>query len=392
MKTLKKSNLEELAKIMPVLSEEIQRICIGGVAGDSGDIPPSPTGSTDGGWTPPPPVQSPLGSIDNPYSLSDAEALMNAGHWRGGYVSGMGYMLPQVESTAPSVNKPPIPGFPNFGIQTPSTSGVTGYNPGDSGYTGSNGYGGPTGSPFGTGGGGSGGSGGSGDGGDGGSSSNGYYDSSMTGSTCLPDNENSNLFYNDTMSALTGVAPGSTNKEIWEQTKYFYFKEAKKLGVDLYKRKIDVQTGRAAYAWINNNQEILLGDNFFKMYMFDCVAVLIHESIHVDRRDNEKLVSETNVEKFLLSNDPPEFVKEYARTQIEKDKEFNITVSSADMERYWDCDTLKTPVYYENEIATYTKEIQIVPDSYVSPEYSLERKYKLWKYELLLEASRAYYK
>ncbi len=64
MKKLTKQSLDELAKVMPVLSEEVQISLIGG-----GD-----------------------GSMSNPYTVQEFDQMSDSGTWTGGYVSGLGYI------------------------------------------------------------------------------------------------------------------------------------------------------------------------------------------------------------------------------------------------------------------------------------------------------------
>lgn len=45
---------------------------------------------------------------------------------------------------------------------------------------------------------------------------------------------------------------------------------------------------------------------------------------------------------------------------------------------------LSSPIYYENELRAYEHEIEVCSDSLVTPEYALERRYKVWRYEQLL--------
>ena len=49
---------------------------------------------------------------------------------------------------------------------------------------------------------------------------------------------------------------------------------------------------------------------------------------------------------------------------------------------------LSSPIYYENELRAYEHEIEVCPDSLVTPEYALERRYKVWRYEQLLQKAR----
>ncbi|NLX80223.1 MAG: hypothetical protein GXZ03_01475, partial [Proteiniphilum sp.] len=61
---LTRKSLDELALIMPVLSEDVQRRYVGG-----GD-----------------------GSEDNPFTEEEYDSLINAGTWKGGYVESWGYI------------------------------------------------------------------------------------------------------------------------------------------------------------------------------------------------------------------------------------------------------------------------------------------------------------
>ena len=49
---------------------------------------------------------------------------------------------------------------------------------------------------------------------------------------------------------------------------------------------------------------------------------------------------------------------------------------------------LSSPIYYENELRAYEHEIEVCSDSLVTPEYALERRYKVWRYEQLLQKAR----
>lgn len=171
MKKVTRKSLDELARIMPVISEENQKMYVGGTSGYTGGNPPTgTTGSSDGGWTPPPPVPGPLGSPSNPYSIDEALGLMDAGHWGGGYVSGWGYVSSEVQVNAPTGN------VPSGGYDGGSGGNYGGYDGGSGGN-----YGGYDGGSGGSYGGYDGGSGGSYGGYDGGSGS-GYVGGSGGGS------------------------------------------------------------------------------------------------------------------------------------------------------------------------------------------------------------------
>ncbi len=72
MKTVTRKGLDELAKIMPVLSEMEQRSFIGGT-----EYPPS-------------------GSHTQPYTWEEYDRMVASGNWNGGYIIGFGYMSPDV--------------------------------------------------------------------------------------------------------------------------------------------------------------------------------------------------------------------------------------------------------------------------------------------------------
>lgn len=69
---LTKKNLAELAKKMPVLSEDLQRSFVGG-----GD-----------------------GSQSNPFTIQEYDSMVASGTWQGGYVEGWGYTFEDLNCTA----------------------------------------------------------------------------------------------------------------------------------------------------------------------------------------------------------------------------------------------------------------------------------------------------
>lgn len=75
MRIVTRKSLEELAKVMPVLSEMEQRSFIGGT-----EFPPS-------------------GSHTQPYTWEEYELMVASGNWNGGYIEGFGYMSSDVVIT-----------------------------------------------------------------------------------------------------------------------------------------------------------------------------------------------------------------------------------------------------------------------------------------------------
>lgn len=77
MKKLTRKNLDELAKTLPVIEKKNQTVFVGGGSGTSAD----------------------------PYSQGEFDNMCNEGTWRGGFVSGWGYVSSEVICT-PSGNYP----------------------------------------------------------------------------------------------------------------------------------------------------------------------------------------------------------------------------------------------------------------------------------------------
>ena len=75
MRKVTRKSLDELAKVMPVLSEMEQRSFIGGT-----EYPPS-------------------GSHTQPYTWEEYDRMVASGNWNGGYIVGVGYMSPDVVIT-----------------------------------------------------------------------------------------------------------------------------------------------------------------------------------------------------------------------------------------------------------------------------------------------------
>ncbi|RLT78268.1 hypothetical protein [Bacteroides acidifaciens] len=86
MRKVTRQSLDELAKVMPVLSEREQRVYIGGTSGATGVAPSG--GGTNGG------IDS-GSSTNNYFSYSECEARLSNGTWAGGLVEGMGYVSAQ---------------------------------------------------------------------------------------------------------------------------------------------------------------------------------------------------------------------------------------------------------------------------------------------------------
>ncbi len=81
MRKLTRKNLDELAKVMPVISEVEQRMFVGG---NSGEIP--------GGM--------PNGPDAECYTWEQYWSMVSSGTWTGGFVDGYGYIMPEITITA----------------------------------------------------------------------------------------------------------------------------------------------------------------------------------------------------------------------------------------------------------------------------------------------------
>ncbi len=96
-----------------------------------------------------------------------------------------------------------------------------------------------------------------------------------------------------------------------------------------------------------------------------------------------------DIEYCLLVDEKqiPEDIKQYMKMDIERlGGIYNLSEEEA-MKGYYDCSSIKDPHYYQNELNAYKKEMEYCPDNYISSDYAMERKYKIWKYELLLNKS-----
>lgn len=191
------------------------------------------------------------------------------------------------------------------------------------------------------------------------------------------------------MSIITGVAPGLSNEQVWEQTKFAYFKMIAALGIDLYSRAINVEEGFAAYGRCGDNNNILLGNPFFNMPISDRLAVLIHEEMHIRHDTSKKNDSYSFDELFMLvdTSNIPDWLKQFIEIDVNRKGGSTSVGIEFDIPTYLNVNSVKSPDFYLNELGAYSKEMELCPDSSVSFEYALERKYKIWKYELLLKKS-----
>lgn len=174
--------------------------------------------------------------------------------------------------------------------------------------------------------------------------------------------------------------------EIWQKIKSICFEIANALGVDLSGVQIELGSGRAAYAW-RQGDKIIIGYGFFEGLSceYDRTSTLIHEKMHLQFDDLSEIIEIPTSGVLGTKDSVPDYVKEYIDLSIERGG--GVTSMGYDFEfnSYIDYVSLKSPVYYENELRAYEHEIEICPDSMVSSEYALERKYKVWKYKQLLQ-------
>lgn len=166
--------------------------------------------------------------------------------------------------------------------------------------------------------------------------------------------------------------------EIWQKIKSICFEIANALGVDLSGVQIELGSGRAAYAW-RQGDKIIIGYGFFERLSceYDRTSTLIHEKMHL-QFDNLSEIIEIPTSGVLGTKDSvPDYVKEYIDLSIERGGGLTSMGYDFEFNSYIDYVSLKSPVYYENELKAYEHEIEICPDSMVSSEYALERKYKV---------------
>ena len=339
MKKITKTNFQGLRQLFPVLEKEEMRHYIGGNSGGY---------YYTGGWNGNGGYYGSPGSGDSSY-YSQYDFDNWEGPWYGGWVYGMGWVAPDTDIYGhyPSGGyNYPYWWYYDEPLEHPNWDGdYSGYYPSYYGYNyGYDGYG----EGYFTG---------------GGSSSSGNHDSSI-----------------------------DTNKygEVWQESKSIYYQIALLLGVDLNSVKIELGTGRGANAWRDGNK-IIIGYQFFENLSneYDRTAVLIHEMKHIEYDDPNVEIKKIPVSGVLANQETvPSFVKEYIDKIIERTGGVTSFGYDYDFETYVDYSELSSPIYYENELRAYEHEIEVCSDSLVTPEYALERRYKVWRYEQLLQKAR----
>lgn len=130
---------------------------------------------------------------------------------------------------------------------------------------------------------------------------------------------------------------------------------------------------------------------FFGYELRDQISILWHEMYHVN---NDYICSDDVFDmQKTISLIPTSEIKRLMDVLMEKDWGWN------NMSKEWISNIKKeeltvshilSPEYYENEIHAYEAEIETMTD--VSPVYSDEREYQLWKMRQLYEISLRYYK
>lgn len=258
---LTRKSLDELALIMPVLSEDVQRRYVGG-----GD-----------------------GSKENPFTEEEYDSMVNAGTWDGGYVEGWGYTFGDLEVT---------------GSISGSQNGVSGSYDGewedwdnDSGPQGGSGYWGDSGNYW----------------GDTGNYFDYGYNTGVGGGSSGGGSSNNGGSGNKPVEPINPQQ--LINELIWKETQSTYINQATILyGIDLSDVKFKVYVGDEpnwANAWISgvgDERLVNLGDAFFKMSSNEQIRILIHEYFHI-KEDVEWSKDVRNIEIKLP--DPPEYIKEY---------------------------------------------------------------------------------
>ena len=343
MRKLTKKNLDELAGMMPRISEIEKMSIVGGGSGTKED----------------------------PYTIDEFDSMCDNDNWKGGFVVGQGYVAGQVTVVGSGSS------------ESSDGSGSNSGNWGDlfpGGNTTPSGYWNTPDSS--------------------GNSTSGNCSGGMwvSGVWVEDPNNNQNDNGNTSGGAISGggISSGDGNqnnkyRETWQKNKSFYYKMAAFLGVDLNAVQIEVGIIGAAYAG-SNGSKIIIGYNFFQQLSNenDRVTVLIHEMFHVLYDTPYNVGDKKAIQGDLVANinEAPGFVKEYADMYLDKDGVQKLIDRKEEYGDFISYAELKPPTAYENELKTYKKEIEYCPDSFVSKEYALERKYKIWKYELLLEKSK----
>ncbi|MDD4399882.1 MAG: hypothetical protein PHS01_10100 [Dysgonamonadaceae bacterium] len=323
MRKLTRKNLDELAKVMPILNENIQRSFIGGGAGTQED----------------------------PYTESEYDQMVASGTWNGGYVDGWGYTFSDLTITGSQ-------GSSNNNDTSGNVSGST-YNPNewggiDSGFWNAGGDSGAV-----------------GDSGD-------WWVYGSSGDISGQVVPNTGGGGGGNVSPISGQQ--MINQIIWESSQSTFINQASILyGIDLSKIIFKASTDRAAYAWIGQNGEVFLGNNFFNLTSDKQLRILLHEYFHIEE-DKSYSTEEKNIQTTLPQ--PPLEIKNYIMNVICEGDEFSYQQI---MTHY----TLRDPRYYSNEINAYTKERNMFTN--ISSEEKAELDYRIWYFTELKKLADQYY-
>lgn len=340
MKKLLLKNLDELAKIMPVISELEQRSYIGGGNGTQKD----------------------------PYTVEEFYIMSANKLWTGGYVVGWGYTFADAVATGSysSGNSNNIPGSSGYwGYDIDGSGYINGNssNPsgGSSGNNDDTGYWDPNngGYIYGSGGGG------------GGGATNGGNNNG--GSTNPYVNPNEGYDYDAYYQYLASVA----------QT--HIISQASIKGIDLSKMDIVYDPRRPlSVAWVLDDNKMYVSQSFFLKSEKEKLSIAIHEYIHITEDKNfSKTVKE--LDTAIKLPDPPQNIKNYILNKYCENKDLSY-------QDYLTYKSFRDPQYYKNELNAYKKDKEYVPDL-GTDDANLERDFRLWFYdEMRKKSEENYYK
>ena len=124
---------------------------------------------------------------------------------------------------------------------------------------------------------------------------------------------------------------------------------------------------------------------FFSYEFCDQTAILWHEVYHYqnDDRRGETTLDYNNIESFIAS--PPDDIKQAIEYVVEhldrisREIFYGTEIWNGAYNSWATIDRFKNPIYTQNEINTYKKEIENCPN--VSECYKNERKVLLWQHE-----------
>jgi hypothetical protein len=162
--------------------------------------------------------------------------------------------------------------------------------------------------------------------------------------------------------------------------------ELKARGINIDHAKIVYDSGRFARAWVIDGKIYLRPDQFDKLPLNDQRAVLAHELIHFnDDLPISQTINRVEPPHFLgaPSAEIENWIREDLRHSYPTWSSFPINMQESMYLEQLTVTNLVDENWYRNEIHAIELEKRYCPD--VSQDYGMEREFKLWRWNQILE-------